>query len=81
MAELFGEKIQENTGRALRIGDYKLIQFAGNQKAFFNLAEDPFETSNILGQPLSTEAEAAYNALLAISEDWPTTILDPPDPE
>jgi arylsulfatase A-like enzyme len=81
MAEYFSEKLPNNAGRALRFGDYKLIQFRLNQKAFFNLATDPFEIDNLLGQPLSDEAAAAYLAITDLSNQWPTELLDPPEPE
>lgn len=57
--------------RAIRDARWKLIQSPNKSpvvEEFFDLLADPGETTNLLDSPLTGEAQAAYDALVAL---WP----------
>ncbi|MCB8932971.1 MAG: sulfatase-like hydrolase/transferase [Chthonomonadaceae bacterium] len=67
----------QNRQRAVHIGDWKLIRYSvhGVEHAqLFNLAEDPWETKSLLGQPGSF---ARYRELNDALRDWMREQDDP----
>jgi len=51
-----------NDGRMLRCEDYKLIRFNSGTEAFYNLASDPYEGTNLLAGALTPVAQSNYYA-------------------
>jgi arylsulfatase A-like enzyme len=54
-----------DSGRTVRIGDYKLIRFNDNSERLHLLTNDPDEQTNLLASTLTTPAQAAYAQLTA----------------
>ncbi len=61
--------------RAARIGEYKLLYYTHNgRKQLFNVAKDPWETNDLIGDPAFSEtALELFTAL----QDWMKTSGDP----
>lgn len=68
------------SGHSLRVGDYKLIEFNDGSEEFYQINNDTDEQSNLLLGTLSTEAQNAYEDLLArlATEEAPVNILNEP---
>jgi arylsulfatase A-like enzyme len=62
-AERFRPVYNQGYQRAIRNARYKLIERASGSRAFYDLAADPLETTNLLGRTL-TEAQRASLASL-----------------
>ncbi|MEO5803241.1 MAG: sulfatase-like hydrolase/transferase [Verrucomicrobiota bacterium] len=80
----YSEKFDTNApvasdGRTLRNAEFKLIQFHDGHEEFFNLLNDPYESTNLLSRALTaTEQGNYYNLLLKFSEyqdGIPTTVI------
>lgn len=54
-----------DSGRTVRLGDYKLIRFNDNTERLHLLTSDPDEQTNLLATTLSPAAQAAYTELTA----------------
>jgi arylsulfatase A-like enzyme len=52
-----------DSGRTVRLGDYKLIRFNNNTERLHWLTNDPDEQTNLLANALSAPAQAAYSQL------------------
>jgi arylsulfatase A-like enzyme len=52
-------------GRAIRDEVFKLIRFKSGAEEFYNLLVDPYETTNLLRNPLTAEQSNHYTALTA----------------
>ncbi len=63
-SELFDNTNSVNTGRALRNTEFKLIRFNSGTNQFFDLANDPYEATNLFGTALSARAQSNYNSLV-----------------
>ena len=70
MAERLGERTEGGHQRALRLGDYKLIELSDTQHRLYDLATDPLETIDLIEATLSPSEQSVYEELLAISADW-----------
>jgi arylsulfatase B len=55
--ELFGSAIAANDGYAIRNENYKLIRLNSGTEYLFKVSSDPFELSNLMASPLSSEAQ------------------------
>jgi arylsulfatase A-like enzyme len=63
-AELFGPNVSAAIGgRALRNTQFKLIEFNDNHREFYDLASDPYESTNLLNNPLDAVQQANYYGL------------------
>jgi arylsulfatase B len=64
-SELFGPNVvpTANTGRMLRNDQFKLIQFDNGQQRFYDLANDPYESTNLLAATLNSVQQANYYSL------------------
>ena len=62
-AEKFGTNTPSADGRALRNGQFKLIQFTNVTEEFYDLAVDPFEHTNLLSRALTATQQANYYSL------------------
>jgi len=57
-------------GRALRNARYKMIQYRTGTNELYDLWHDPLEATNLLAGTLNATEQAAYDALLAKSDEW-----------
>ena len=62
--ENFGNAVT-NAGRAIRIGDYKLIRYDNATEELYNVATDLSELNDLLLGTLTAAEQTAYDALLA----------------
>ncbi|MGC3960035.1 MAG: sulfatase-like hydrolase/transferase [Verrucomicrobiota bacterium] len=62
---LLGEQFNQGAGNGvtLRNEKFKLIHLYNNTERFYDLANDPYEYTNLLASALSPEAEANFNRL------------------
>ena len=69
-----------NSGRTLRIGDFKLIRFNDNTERLHQLSSDPDEQSNLLDSTLAPPAQTAYDQLTAQLANYvsPANVLNTP---
>ncbi len=69
-----------DSGRTVRIGDYKLIRFNDNTERLHLLTSDPNEQNNLLASTLSGSAQAAYGQLTAQLATYvsPANVLSTP---
>ena len=64
-SELFGTNIAANVGgRALHNGQFKLIRFTNGSEVFYDLANDPYEGTNLLNGVLTATQLANYYSLV-----------------
>ena len=66
--ENFGTSVTA-PGRAIRIGDYKLIRYDSAAEELYNVVTDLSELNNLLLGTLTATEQAAYDALLARNEE------------
>lgn len=52
-------------GRAIRIGDFKLIIYDDGREELYNVVDDPSEENELIGQGLDVSQQMAYDALQA----------------
>jgi arylsulfatase B len=76
-AEKFGTNTATPDGRALRDGQYKLIQFTTGAEEFYNLAADPYEATNLLAGTLSPTEQASYYAIVMRLGLYQTELVAP----
>ncbi|MCH7701913.1 MAG: sulfatase-like hydrolase/transferase [Planctomycetes bacterium] len=64
-SEMFNLHIESNAshGKTARNHHFKLIRFTTHPEKFFDLVQDPFETSNLLNQDLAPLAQQNYDEL------------------
>ncbi len=63
-SELFGAGVTNiSTGRALRNTEFKLIRFNSGTNQFYDLANDPYEGTNLLSTAMTARAQSNYNSL------------------
>ena len=62
-SEALGET-ESNSGFAIRNSRYKLIQFDDGEQEFYDLQQDPYESSNLLDDPLTDEQAEALQLLI-----------------
>lgn len=63
-AEFFGDNFSNGTtGRTLRNGQFKLIQFTDGTEEFFDLSADPHEGINLLADAMDATQLANYHSL------------------
>lgn len=64
-AELFGSGVMSTNacGQTLRNSQYKLIHFYDHHDEFYDLQNDPYESINLLDNPLSAAAQSNYYGL------------------
>lgn len=69
-----------DSGRMVRIGDYKLIRFNDNTERLHQISTDPDEQTNLLATTLNSTAQAAYNQLTAQLATYvsPANLLNAP---
>ena len=65
-SELFGSAISMNDGYCIRNENFKLIHLQNSTEYFFKLSTDPFEQTNLMLAPLSTEAQQNLDQLRQI---------------
>ncbi|MBM3847476.1 MAG: hypothetical protein FJ405_14485 [Verrucomicrobia bacterium] len=58
------------TGRAVRLGDYKLIRWDTNAEELYRLSVDPLESTNLLTQTLTPAAEDMLLELRHRLSEW-----------
>ena len=58
------------SGRAVRYGDFKLIQPTGAAEEFYDLASDPLEATNLLNGALTAEQQSMLDLLRAKLNSW-----------
>lgn len=61
--EIFKQTTDSNDGKAMRNKDYKLIKFDNLLQEFYNLTNDPGETTNLLNGTLTSTEITNYNYL------------------
>jgi arylsulfatase A-like enzyme len=66
--ESFGNAIDE-PGRAIRIGDYKLIIYDDGREELYQVTTDLSELNDLLLGDLTPDEQAAYDALIARNEE------------
>ena len=77
-SELFGTNVISTTaGRALRNGQFKLIQFSNGQKAFYDLANDAYEGTNLLSGALNATQQSNYYSLTLKLAGYQLTLAQP----
>ena len=77
-AELFGSAVAVNSaGRALRNGQFKLIQFTNGQQALYDLLNDPYEGTNLLSGALNATQQAHYYSLTLKMGGYQNTLIAP----
>ena len=59
-------------GIALSNGHYKLVHFYDHFNEFFDVLNDPYESTNLLAAPLAADAQSNYNAVLLKLGDYQT---------
>ncbi|MFM7182147.1 MAG: sulfatase-like hydrolase/transferase [Verrucomicrobiales bacterium] len=69
-----------DSGRTVRIGDFKLIRFNDNTERLHQISTDPNEQTNLLASALNSTALAAYNQLTAQLASYvsPANLLNAP---
>jgi arylsulfatase B len=65
-SEFFGNVPATNDGYTLRNENYKYIKLQSGTEYLFKLSNDPFEITNLMLNPLNTEAQQNLDALRAI---------------
>ncbi len=62
-SEFFGNSPSRNDGYTLRNNQYKYIKLQNGTEYLYKLSTDPFETINLMLEPLDTEAQQNLEAL------------------
>jgi hypothetical protein len=75
--EKFGSNTPTPDGRALRNGQFKLIQFTSGTQDFYDLLADPYERTNLLGGTLNSNQLANYYSLEMNLGQYQTVLASP----
>ena len=69
-----------DSGRTVRMGDFKLIRFNDNTERLHQISTDPDEQTNLLATTLNSTAQAAYDQLNAQLATYvsPANVLNAP---
>lgn len=65
-SELFGSTITNNDGYTVRNDNYKWIKLTNGTEYLYKISTDPFEQTNLMASPLSTEAQQNLDQLRQI---------------
>ena len=78
-SELFGANVspQSATGQTLRNSQFKLIRFNDRHEEFYDLQNDPYETVNLLTNPLSATAQSNYFGLFLKLAGYQSALAQP----
>jgi arylsulfatase A-like enzyme len=76
-SEKFGNATPSVDGRALRNTQFKLLQYTNGVEAFYDLAADPYEATNLLRGTLTATQQANYYSLVMRLGSYQDTLAPP----
>ena len=78
-SELFGPNVTpaNSAGRALRNDRFKLIKFVNGQQGFYDLQNDPYESTNLSGTTLTSLQRSNYYSLTLKLAGYQNTLAQP----